>query len=84
MEVALVKTNIDFETFTDSIRAVHEFWLDIYARSPFVAMFVIVMIPVIILYMLYVWRTVHRSEKFKDEEVWMSYQSGIKKKRRKK
>lgn len=84
MEVALVKTNIDFDKLPDCIRAVHEFWLDIDARSPFVAMFVIVMIPVIILYMLYVWGTVRRSERSKDEKVWMSYQSGIKKKRRKK
>lgn len=84
MEVSLVKTNIDFDKFPESVRSVHEFWLDIYDRSPLVAMFILVMIPIIIMYGLYTWGTIRRLEQSKDEEALRNYEAGLKKKRRKK
>lgn len=84
MEFSLLKADVNFDKLPDSIKALHLFWVDLYDRCPFVAVFVIVMIPIIIMYSIYTFGTIHRQERSTDMMVKGSYSQTKKKGRKKK
>ncbi|HFO9177162.1 TPA: hypothetical protein ACHK4P_004660, partial [Escherichia coli] len=52
-----------------SIIAAHSFWSDIYTKSPFLGAMLVLSLPVIIIYLIYTWGSIRKSERLLDERV---------------
>lgn len=57
------------ETVPKSIIAAHSFWSDIYTKSPFLGAMLVLSLPVIIIYLIYTWGSIRKSERLLDERV---------------
>jgi len=66
---SLINIDMGDETVPKSIIAAHSFWSDIYTKSPFLGAMLVLSLPVIIIYLIYTWGSIRKSERLLDERV---------------
>ncbi|EEW2184644.1 hypothetical protein CRG95_05905 [Escherichia sp. E4208] len=69
MGFSLINIDMGDETVPKSIIAAHSFWSDIYTKSPFLGAMLVLSLPVIIIYLIYTWGSIRKSERLLDERV---------------
>ena len=76
MEFSIWSGDVSFDNAPELVKEIHVFWLDIYERSPVMGWFVILMIPVTLLYCIYTLGTIFRKERSTDEQVRNDLKNG--------
>ncbi|HIC8927103.1 TPA: hypothetical protein ACW7ZA_001067 [Enterobacter asburiae] len=69
MGFSLLNVDMGDDTIPKSIEAVHSFWNDIYSKQPFLGAVLIFMLPVILIYFIYTWGSIRKTESETDKRV---------------
>lgn len=84
MNFSLFSGDINFDGLPESIKELRIWWIVLYDSSPVTALFLIIMVPVILMYLIFVLGTIFKKERSTDKKVKESFQRSRKKRSKKK
>lgn len=84
MNFSLFSGDINFDGLSESIKELRIWWMVLYDDSPKTALFLVIMVPITLLYLIFVLGTIFKKERSIDKEVKESFQSSRNKRSKKK
>lgn len=84
MNFSLFSGDVNLDGLSESIKELRIWWMVLYDNCPVVALFLILMVPVTILYLIYTLGTIFKRERSTDKKVKESFQNSGKKRGKKK
>jgi membrane-anchored glycerophosphoryl diester phosphodiesterase (GDPDase) len=79
MNFSLFSGDINLDGLPESIKELRIWWMVLYDNSPVTGLFVIIIFPVIVIYLIFVLGTIFKKERSTDKKVKESFQRSRKK-----
>lgn len=84
MNFSLFSGDINLDGLPESIKELRIWWMVLYDDSPMTALFLVIMVPFTLLYLIFVLGTIFKKERSIDKKVKESFQRSRKKRSKKK